>query len=557
MANNFAPARTYRSNLLSSAGTKRLQWASAMQREAFQYGPAPLLLSGGFGAGKTLIATRKILFINDLFPGNRGIIARRVGDELRKTTMPTFFKDCPPEAYMRGGRRADQEKILRLNPRYCEDGVLRSSEILFLHLDDPEIQHILRGLEINWFLLDQAEEMEEEMFDVLLKRLGRWDQAWVPPSLIEAEERAGRPWAWWNTSDGKYRPGALAIPPTYAMMTANPDLETHWLWRRFHEDSDEYQEKWKSRGYKMFTLNPLENRFLPLQNRLELLQADPEWQARFVYGKWGAGSGNIHKVAPESVIEGTPEILEWIRHSCTLHRSMDHGDSSPTCCLWWGVDDSGNCYCFREYYMPNKLISEHREAINSLSIDERYIFNLADPSIFNPTMQKKDRRFSVSDEYSDSSGLVGTSPLFWTKGDNDEMGTRNRINEYLRVDPDRIHPFTKERGSPRLFFIKRNEEYPWGCQHAIRELRSQRRDKVGSDNGRDLYSDDRDTSIPDHSYDCLRYFIASRPPLSQITPKKRLTGTMLEARMMLKRQLRNDPRWQQHIRDQRVRMRGY
>jgi hypothetical protein len=550
----YSAGRKLRTQLVNPSGTRRLQWASAIQRDAFQYGPAPICLSGGFGAGKTLCATRKILYINDLFPGNRGVIARRVGDELRKTTMPTFFKDCPPEAYMEGGRRADQEKILRLNPRMCDDGVLRSSEILFLHLDDPEIQHILRGLEINWFLLDQAEEMEEEMFDVLMKRIGRWDQAFVPSWLMNQEHAYGRPWAWWNTPDGKYREGALAIPPTYPMITVNPDLETHWVWRRFHPDSEEYQQKWHALGYRMFTFNPLDNRFLPLQNRQELLAADPEWQERFVYGKWGAGKGTIHKIPPEAIVEGNEEVEKWIVNNCTLHRVLDHGDTSPTACLWFGVDDSGNCYCYREYYMPDKLIGYHRDQIIALSGDEKYTFNIADPSIFYKVMQKREGRYSVADEYSDSSGLHSSASLFWTPGSNDEMGTRNRINEYLRVDPDRIHPFTKQKGSPRLFFIKRNEEYPNGCRNTLRELSSQRKKKTGSENGKDTFSDERDKDVPDHTYDCVRYFTASRPPLHTTQKKKKLAGTMIEARMMLKRQLRANPEWR---RRQYQRLRGF
>src|SRR5262249_28169757 len=161
----------------------KFDFASDEQRAAFNYGPAPLCLSGGFGSGKTLCCTRKALYLSDLFPGNRGVIARGVWDKLKKTTMSTFFKDCPPEAY-RYGRRTDQDKVLRFNPRKCEDGVVRQSEILWLYLDDPNAEAILRGLEINWFLIDQAEEIEEEIFDILMRRLGRWDRAFVPPQVM-------------------------------------------------------------------------------------------------------------------------------------------------------------------------------------------------------------------------------------------------------------------------------------------------------------------------------------------------------------------------------------
>lgn len=550
-------------NQQQARGTRRLQWAMDEQAEAFAYGPAPLCLNGGFGGGKTICTTRKILYLSSLFPGNRGVVARRVGDELRKTTMVTFFKDCPPEAYMYGGRRADQEKILRLNPVKCEDGIIRSSEILFLHLDDPNIQHILRGLEINWFLLDQAEEMEEENFDTLLRRLGRWDQAFVPQWLLNQERAQGREWAWWNTPDGLPHPGAKPIPPIYPMITVNPDLETHWVWRRFHEESPEWQEKWRAFGYKMITFNPLHNKFLSKQNRDQLMSADPVWIDKYVYGKWGSSEAQIHKIPDESIITpDSPEayegILNHIRNTCTLHRVMDHGDSSPTCVLWYATDDDGNCICYREYYKGRTLISEHRQNVHSLSLMgetgrmEPYTFNIGDPSIHNKTMQKKEGWYSVADEWTDTAnGQLPETAIFWAKGNNDEFGTRNRINEYLKVDPNHIHPFTKKMGSPRIFFLKRHPEfYHFGCEHAIRELRAQRREKTGSENGRDVYSDERDPKVPDHGYDPTRYFIASRPPLFTAQRKVALHGTMLEARMKLKRHLKTDRRWQEVLRAQ-------
>src|SRR6202521_1774379 len=95
------------------------------------------------------------------------------------------------------------------------------SEILFLHLEDPETQGIIRGLDINWFLIDQAEEDPdhmEEIFDLLLGRLGRWDIAEVPAWLRDAwEEEQERPWLWRHAESGK------PVPPAYAMLACNPD----------------------------------------------------------------------------------------------------------------------------------------------------------------------------------------------------------------------------------------------------------------------------------------------------------------------------------------------
>jgi hypothetical protein len=105
----------------------------------------------------------KGIYLSTEYPKNRGVIARHVGKELRATTMATFYKVCPPHLYDR--RKAAAATTRRL--RQIRDS---QSEILFLHLDDPETAGIIRGLEINWFLIDQAEENPEhmeELFDLL------------------------------------------------------------------------------------------------------------------------------------------------------------------------------------------------------------------------------------------------------------------------------------------------------------------------------------------------------------------------------------------------------
>jgi hypothetical protein len=278
----------------------------------------------------------------------------------------------------------------------------------------------------------------------------------------------------------------------------------------------------------MFHMPSLDNQFLTDQNRQELLSSPDEFKRKFVYAIWGNPEGQIHKVDPLSLIKGTPELLNWIRVRCTLHRALDHGDSAPTCCLWFAADPNGNVIVYREYYQPNKIISYHRQRIWELSQDEAYTFNFADPSIFSPSYQSATRgRYSPADEYMSVENAPKETAIYWSAGDNNEMGTRNRINEYLRVDPDRINPFTGKPGSPRLFFIMQGDEYPHGCDQVVRQLRSQKRVSSGTDLGSTVYTDDRNEDIPDHAYDPLRYFMATRPPVIAITDPRRLGGITL------------------------------
>ncbi len=481
-------------------------------------------------SGKTWCLALKAIWLSTTYRHNRGVIARSVGKELRETTMSTFYRVCPARLYdrRRGGRRSDQQGYMR----FAET----QSEILFLHLEDPDTQGIIRGLDINWFFLDQGEEDAdhmEEIFDLLLGRLGRWDIAEVPQTQLDAQAALGKPWPYLHPESGN------PVPPPYAMVACNPDVETHWLYRRFHPDSLEHQAKYKAEGYRMFDMPSEENRFLSPTNLGFLLAKDAAFIRRNVKGLWGMPEGAIHVVDAASVIEGSPALLAFFQAHCLLFRSLDHGDSAPTCCLWWAVDKNGNVFCFREYYVPNALVSTHRANISGLSEGERYESNLADPSMFYQLPQKKGGRWSAADEYRDVKEYPRETAIFWNEADNNEMGTRNRINEYLQVDPDRVQPFTQQRGAPRLYFVTRNDSYPQGIYHALRELRAQRRLKIGTDLGKPIFSDERDPTKPDHGYDPIRYFVASRPAVphpEQKAAENTFSGARLARLKMLRGQ---------------------
>lgn len=526
--------------MLAAPQTQVIEWASPLQQQAFEYGPLPQVASGGFGSGKTYAYCLKGLWLSDAFPRNRGLIFRSVAKDLRATTMATFRKICPASAYQSpdaGWNR--MEGLTRLN---------NGSEILWLGLDNPELEDIIKGLEINWFFGDQAEDIDEEVFDKLISRLGRWDQATVPAWLLEEEQQAGRAWPWMHPVSGK------PTPPQYPMLACNPDTELHWIYRRFHPESPEYQQTYRGRGYRLFHMPSLDNKFLTDQNRQNLLDQDESFVRRYVRGEWGLPEGSIHVVHPESVIEGSPELLDYLRNACTLHRFMDHGDTSPTCCLWMAVDRDANVFWYREYYLPNALISTHRENITALSDGERYELNQADPSIFfrlqrlgsgqKPTESNTEHggRWSVADEYGDVIQHPRQTALFWSPADNNELGTRNRINEYLRVDPERVHPITKVKGAPRIFFVRASESYPQGVIHALRQTRAQRRVKVGTDMGRPVFSDERDPNIVDHAYDVVRYGVASRAPIAKAAQPQAASGTFFGEMQRIAKQSRSQQR---------------
>lgn len=479
------------------------EFASEKQQEAVEVQPgSPLLLIGGFNSGKTTAAILRALALCQTFPGYKVAVLRKTFNDLKLTTRPSFDQWLTSDFV----KSANEKEVVLTN----------GSSFVFHHLDRPDSATILKGLEINAAILDQAEQMQEQTFTILLGRLGRWKGAKVPGWAIE--QRGGM-WPW---KDNAGRP----VPPLDIVLTANPsedgDPELHWLWQRFSPESPGFHKKWSALGYRSMTMPTTDNKFAGQQNIDMLMQQDEDYRARFVEGKWVKSKGHLFRVDEGSLIEYDPELMSQIQNNMNLGRVMDHGDSAPTCCLWYGVDGEGNIFIWQEYYQAGVTdtndydISDHRRAITQLSRPLTFRTNLADPSIFNKTRgitgyNKNAKRWSVADEYSDKRIIQEDTAIIWRPADNNEGLSRSRLKQYLRVDKFHRHPVTGELGSPHIFFIKRSPDWPHGAFYAVNETRAAKRIKVGESDGKPIYGDDRDPEIPDHALDCLRYLVNSRP----------------------------------------------
>jgi len=462
--------------------------------------------SGGFNNGKTYAGCLKAFTLLSTFPNYRMAIARQVRADLMRTTYQTFFKLCPPELIESNNQ---QEGLTVLKNR---------SQIYWMHLDKVD-ENSLRGLEVNSVLVDQAEETEEKVYDVLDARIGRWDNAEVPDNLLRAYPNWPK-----NNRSKKYE------APSYLMLLCNPDTQYHYIYRKYHPNSLERREAY------FF----VEGRWDPTLGSYEsyqsALQKGGEYVEKFVLGQWGISNAQIHRLHSDSLLNYSDELLDHIKRKGNLFRILDHGDASPTCCLWFAA--LGGVYiCYREYYCPNKTISQHRKAIQELSGDEVYSGNYADPQIFKKTMQKTDMGVSgfwtVSQEYL-TSDIGDSKGIAWLPADNNEFATRNRINELLN---SHIKSFLCESG-PQIFFIKKSQEYPNGCYYSINELQSQRRKLLGYVDGSAQYCDDREESIADHAYDCVRYFV-SMHCLARREPKRPVKVNTLDYFRMMKKRKEN------------------
>jgi phage terminase large subunit len=152
------------------------------------------LIGGAMGGGKSFSLCGEAVQLSIEVPGNRGVIVRKNLTVLKRTTLVTFFRVCPPEL------------IENFNKSELKVTLINGSEILFLEADESKdpLFHKLRSLEIGWFAIDEASEVTHDAFKILCSRL-RWpaardryfgllgsnpEQCWVKDEFID-KQRTG------------------------------------------------------------------------------------------------------------------------------------------------------------------------------------------------------------------------------------------------------------------------------------------------------------------------------------------------------------------------------
>jgi len=507
---------------------------------------------GGFANGKSHVGCMRAFTHLCTFNYYAVAIARQEYKTLRQTTMKTFFKVCPNSLIQKHDENAGYTVLVN------------KSFIYWMHLDAYDEQD-LRGLEINSVLIDQAEEIIEPIYNILDSRIGRWNLAQVPIWLLRSQltgedfelsnkiERDNPKeldkFVTKNTLWPRHPKWRHFLVPNFMDILCNvaDDEEFHWTYRFYNDAS--YEKK----PDHFYIHRELDQSLNDERTYQQMLLRDEEWVNKYVKGIRGTGGASIHKINGLSIIDSkdyTPEefetFIKTLLTKAALYRILDHGETGVTCCLWLAIMNNMHFF-YREYYAERKLISQNRKAIYELSIGEEYVDDIADPQIFKKTQQSisgtKAGFWTVAMEYSDTEEITDqdSPPIHWTAGDNNEYATRNRLNELLSVNPKYFHPITKVSPAPGIFFVKKSPSFLHGIQETILQIKSQRRLLLGSDNGKNLYSEERDPKIIDHAYDCVRYAVAMHN-LGKSEPKKAIKkNTFAYYNAMLKRRPRFMP----------------
>jgi phage terminase large subunit len=415
---------------------------------------------GGWGNGKTTAGCVEFFARLMEYPGTNSIISRKTRPELRSTTWDMWVNGDTQE---HGWRGVPKEIIKTYNKSDLYMEFINGSRVHGLPLDDPKK---LENYNLGLFMIDQAEEVEEDIF---LKFHGRLRQHGAP------------------------REGLLLF---------NPDGH-NYLYRRFI-DPHRFSE-WKVR-YKCIEATPFDNPNLP-DDYLDQFAGLPEaWIQRYVYGSHDVFVGQIFTDWDEDIHIVQPFRIpaHWERWSC-----IDPGIRHEGCVSWIARSPKGDCFYYREHLEANRDISwwankimeyEMREDVGGP--EEEIYRRLIGPEA--KIRQQGDGK-SVLDIYHEH----GIYPEI---SDRDPVARINRLTEFLRPKFGHVHPFgavsEAHDGAPRLYVFSTCDKFKeYLPQYRWRPVRATAVDEDAPEKPR---------KKDDHNIDCAGHILVALDDLPEM-----------------------------------------
>lgn len=418
---------------------------------------------GGWGNGKTSGGCAEFFVRLMEYPGTNSIVARKTRPELRTTTWDMLVNgDTQPT----GWRGIPKEVIKQYNRSELYIEFHNGSKIHGLPLDDPKK---LENYNLGLFMIDQAEEIEEDIF---LKFHGRLRQHNAP------------------------REGLLLFNPN----------GHNWLWKRF---IDPRRQPGYARRYKVVEATPFDNPNLPA-DFLEQFETLPKhWYERYVLGSHEVFTGqifadfnpDIHIIDPFHIPQ------EWERWMC-----IDPGIRHEGCLSWCARDHEDNVYYYREHLESNQPVAwwadtmyelESRSDWGGRDEQELEIYRL----IGSEAQQRSQTDGRTVKGVFEEEGVDDLEIA-----DRDPLARISRITQRLRPRAGHLHPFgyvdehadTGDReahGAPTLYVFS-------DCEKLLEYL-PQYRWRPQRSNFSEEDAPEKPRKKDDHNIDCLGHILVA------------------------------------------------
>jgi phage terminase large subunit len=167
----------------------------AKQQQAHASRARYLLFGGAMGGGKSWFLCAEAILHAMRFPGNSLVIVRKNMTVAKRTIVITFFSVCPPQIIQSFNQNS-------MTVKFINGSILRFIEA---NISTDPLLNKIKGLEIGWAGIDEANEVHENVFAILKTRL-RWvlpdkskplyrirltsnpENCWLVPTFIERND---------------------------------------------------------------------------------------------------------------------------------------------------------------------------------------------------------------------------------------------------------------------------------------------------------------------------------------------------------------------------------
>lgn len=318
--------------VLARDGERAFEPNNWAQQEVFWDEHPEALYSGALGSSKTRTACEKLDYRCRMFPGAVVGLVRRYRTDLGRTSLQTLFRDVITPSEKLWGWRASNDGGSTL---FYPNG----SRMLAVGCDSLGP---IRGTEFDMLAVDQAEEMDEELWVELLSRC--------------------------RHRHGPYQ-GLYGF--------CNPDSPAHFLYRRFRidlgndvivrtpESMDLPNGAHVPKGYELRRLivaSPGDNaENLTTTNLVTLATMTGVQAQRLREGKWVMPFGLVYPEfnAATHVIEAPPSWARWGGYpppDWTRICGVDFGYRNAFAFLWIAIDPDDRLFVYRELYCAQRSV---------------------------------------------------------------------------------------------------------------------------------------------------------------------------------------------------------
>jgi hypothetical protein len=175
-----------------------------------------VLYGGAMGGGKTYLICALLILLARLYPGSRWAIIRETHTKIKRNVLGTWNKVAPKDFC---GPVVDM-KVKCTNGSVIEFVAVYEKE-------DPDL-NVLRGLELDGAVVDEANEISKKAYDFLGTRVGRWTSKYAvkqPPAFVLCTCNPTKEWPkevfYDSWAEGSLSPPLLYVP---AKIYDNPHI---------------------------------------------------------------------------------------------------------------------------------------------------------------------------------------------------------------------------------------------------------------------------------------------------------------------------------------------